>query len=335
VPQRRKLGTREVNPIGLGCMSLSLGYGTPPQPAQSNRLLNAALDLGYDMFDTAPVYGNGANEELIGTSISHRRSEFLLATKCGMTGFDGQHAIDGRPEVLQRSVEESLRRLRTDVIDLLYLHRWDKSIPIEESVGAMATMVSAGKVRAIGLSEVSADTLRKAHRVHPIAVVQSEYSPWSRDVELGLLAATHELGVAFAAFSPVGRGFLAGKVVSSAQLEDGDIRRSMPRFQPENISVNLSLADRFRQIAQRLGCTPAQLSLGWVLARRDNIVAIPGTTSLQHLRENFAASTIVIPADAAAEIERLFASENVAGTRYPNHLQAQVDTEDPRSPRDD
>src|SRR5687767_9624607 len=200
---KRRLGPFTVHPIGLGCMSLSHAYGTPPAAADATRLLNRALDLGYDLIDTAALYGFGANERLIGEAIGHRRSEFVLASKCGMTGVDGRRVIDGRPETLRRTLDESLARLRTDVIDLYYLHRWDKSVPIEESIGEMARFVEQGKVRALGLSEVSAATLRKANSVHPIAAVQNEYSPWSRNVELAVLDATRELGAALVCFSPI------------------------------------------------------------------------------------------------------------------------------------
>ena len=325
---KRRIGPFEVSPIGLGCMSLSHAYGTPPPRDHSARLLHRALDLGYDFLDTAALYGFGANESLIGESLAGRRSEFVLASKCGLTGIDGKRVIDGRPETLRRTLEESLRRLRTDVIDLYYLHRWDKKVPIEESVGAMGAFVAEGKVRAIGLSEVSAATFRKAHAAHPVAAVQNEYSPWSRNVELGMLEATRELGAALVSFSPVARGFLAGAVRSAHALEANDLRRSMPRFQPENLAHNLELLERFEAIAARAGCTPAQLSLAWVLARGEHVVAIPGTTSLDHLEENFAAGALVPDAEVIAEVDRLFSPGAVAGARYPAAAQADVDTEE-------
>ena len=324
----RKIGPFEVSPVGLGCMSLSHAYGTPPDPEHGRRLLNHALDVGYDFLDTAALYGFGANETLIGEALGHRRREYVLASKCGMTGVDGKRVIDGRPETLLRTVDESLRRLRTDVVDLYYLHRWDRQVPIEESVGALGDMVAAGKVRAIGLSEVSAETLRKAHAVHPIAAVQNEYSPWSRNVELGQLAATRELGVALVAFSPTARGFLAGGVRSADDLEQGDLRRSMPRFQAENIERNLALYARFEGLAASAGCTPAQLSLAWVLSRGEHVVPIPGTTSIKHLEENFAAGALDIPADTLAEIDGLLEPGAIAGARYPEATQAEIDTEE-------
>lgn len=322
---KRSIGPLQVGAIGLGCMSLSHAYGTPPPREEAARLLNRALDLGYDLLDTAALYGFGANEELVGEALAHRRGEFTLASKCGMQGVDGKRVIDGRPETLRRTLEESLRRLRTDVIDLYYLHRWDKNVPIEDSVGALAEMVVEGKVRAIGLSEVSAATLRRAHAVHPIAAVQNEYSPWSRNVEMGVLDAARELGTALVAFSPLARGFLAGAIRSADQLAEGDIRRGMPRFQGDNLTTNLALLGRFEALAAEAGCTPAQLSLAWVLARGDHVVAIPGTTSLDHLDENKRAMTV--DADLLARVDALFTPEAVAGPRYPAATEAEIDTE--------
>jgi aryl-alcohol dehydrogenase-like predicted oxidoreductase len=325
---KRKIGPFEVEPIGLGCMSLSHAYGTPPGREDAALLLNRALDLGYDFLDTAALYGFGANESLIGEALAGRRGEFVLASKCGMTGVDGRRVIDGRPETLRRTLEESLTRLRTDVIDVYYLHRRDRNVPIEDSVGAMAEFVRDGKVRALGLSEVSAATLRRAHAVHPIAAVQSEYSPWSRNVELGVLEATRELGAALVCFSPTGRGFLAGKVKAAGDLAEGDLRRSMPRFQGEHFRSNLALYERFESLAARAGYTPAQLSLAWVLSRGRHVLAIPGTTSTMHLEENFAAREVPVDAGLLAEVDRLLAPEAVAGPRYPAATQAEIDTEE-------
>jgi aryl-alcohol dehydrogenase-like predicted oxidoreductase len=325
---KRKIGPLEVEPIGLGCMSLSHAYGTPPDREHATRLLNRALDLGYDFIDTAALYGFGANETLIGDAIGGRRSEFVLASKCGMTGVDGKRVIDGRPETLRRTLEEALARLRTDVVDLYYLHRLDRNVPVEESVGAMAGFVKEGKVRALGLSEVSAATLRKAQQVHPIAAVQNEYSPWSRNVELGILEATSELGTALVCFSPTARGFLAGAVRDAEGLAPGDLRRSMPRFQGENLSRNLSLYARFEALAAQAGCTPAQLSLAWALSRGAHTIPIPGTTSLSHIEENFAAREIEVSAALLDEIDRLLTPDAVAGTRYPAATQAEIDTEE-------
>ena len=325
---KRTIGPFALGPIGLGCMSLSYAYGTPPETSHSARLLNHALDIGYDFIDTAALYGFGANETLIGEAIGARRSEYVLASKCGMTGVDGKRVVDGRSETLLRTVDESLARLRTDVIDLYYLHRWDKRVPIEESVGALGDMVASGKVRAIGLSEVSAATLRKAHAVHPIAAVQNEYSPWSRNVELGVLETARELGASLVAFSPTARGFLAGRVQSADDLEEGDLRRSMPRFQGENLEHNLSLYERFNALAGQAGCTPAQLSLAWLLTRGDHVVPIPGTTSIRHLEENLAAGAIEIAPEIIAQIDALLDPAAIADARYPAAAQADIDTEE-------
>ena len=325
---KRNIGPLSVQAIGLGCMSLSHAYGTPPDAADATRLLNHALDLGYDFIDSAALYGFGANESLIGAAIGHRRGEYVLASKCGMTGIDGKRVVDGRPETLKRTLDEALVRLGTDVIDLYYLHRWDKAVPIEDSVGAMGEMVAAGKVRAIGLSEVSAATLRKAHAVHPIAAVQNEYSPWSRNVELGVLAATKELGASLVCFSPTARGFLAGRVTANEDLADNDLRKGMPRFQGDNLTHNLGLYERFAALAEEVGCTGAQLSLAWLLTRGEHVVPIPGTTSSRHLEENFAAREIALAPEIVAEIDALITPESVAGARYPAAAQADIDTEE-------
>lgn len=326
---KRRIGSSQVHPTGLGCMVLSHAYGVPPSPGEGAKLLNAALDLGYDHLDTATLYGGGNNEALVGEAISHRRGEYLLASKCGLEIIDGKRRIDGRPETLRRQIDASLTRLKTDRIDLYYLHRWDKSVPIEESVGEMARMVEAGKVLNIGLSEVSAATLRKACAVHPIAAVQNEYSLWSRNAELGVLAATHELGVALVAFSPVGRGFLAGGVTSPEALVEGDIRRTMPRFQPDNFAHNLTLLTELREIAATLGLTSAQLCLQWLLTRGPHVVTIPATTSLDHLSENFSSPMEPLPEAALLRLEAVFTPGNVAGHRYPPASVREIDTEEP------
>jgi aryl-alcohol dehydrogenase-like predicted oxidoreductase len=326
--RQRALGPFSIEAIGLGCMSLSHAYGSPPPRDHSERLLNHALDIGYNFFDTAALYGFGANETLIGDAIGHRRSEFVLASKCGMTGVDGKRVIDGRPETLRKTLEEALQRLRTEVIDLYYLHRWDRNVPIEESVGAMGDFVREGKIRAIGLSEVSAATLRRAHAVHPVAAVQNEYSPWSRNVELGILAAAREIGAALVCFSPTARGFLAGAIPDAEALQEGDLRRTMPRFQGGNLSRNLDLFRRFERLADEAGCTPAQLSLAWLLSRGEHVVPIPGTTSLKHLEENFAARSLAVGAEILGEIDGFMTPEAVAGARYASATLAEVDTED-------
>ncbi len=325
--QQRRIGPFEVSAIGLGCMSLSHAYGSPPPRAQAEEVLLGALDAGYTFFDTAAVYGLGHNETLVGEVLSPHRSKFTLASKCGITDATGtQRGIDGRPETIKALCEVSLRRLKTDVIDLYYLHRWDRKVPIEDSVGALADLVQAGKIRTIGLSEVSAPTLRRAHATHPITALQTEYSPWTRNPEIAVLDACRELGVAFVAFSPVGRGFLAGEGQDPSKFEDGDIRKPMPRFQGEALTANLKLYAAFKAIADEAGCTPAQLCLAWLLQKDEIIVPIPGTTSPAHMREG-AAAAVTLSDEIMAKVDAAVNGETVSGSRYPPHLQAAVDTE--------
>ena len=323
----RKVGPFDVFPIGLGCMSLSHAYGPPPPREQAERVLKGALDAGYNFLDTAAVYGLGHNETLVGEVLGGRRKEFTLASKCGLSRGD-QRELNGSPEVLKATCEDSLRRLKTDVIDLYYLHRWDRRIPIEESVGALAGLVKEGKIRTIGLSEVSAPTLRRAHATHPIAALQTEYSPWTRNPEIAVLDACHELGVTFVAFSPVGRGFLAGGVTDMASLAEGDFRVGMPRFQGEAFAANLQLLARFTAIATDAGCTPAQLCLAWLMQKDPTIVSIPGTTSPDHMRENALAAGVTLSADIMARVDATVNASTVTGPRYAPAMQASVDTED-------
>ena len=326
--QTRRIGPFEVGAIGLGCMNLSHAYGAPPPPDVAEALLLKALDLGVTLFDTAALYGFGANESLLGRVLAPHRGQITLASKCGMTGVEGVRVIDGRPETLRRTCEESLQRLRTDVIDLYYLHRWDRKVPIEDSVGALAHLVRAGKVRAIGLSEVSAATLRRAHAVHPISALQNEYSPWSRNVEIAALEACRELGVALVAFSPVARGFLSGRLRDVSGFDARDIRRAMPRFQGENFSANLRLLDGYTAIAAEAGCTPAQLALAWLLARGPHIVPIPGTTNAAHLAENLGAADVALAPAIVDRLDALVNRHTVAGPRYNAGTQAEIDTEE-------
>ncbi len=310
--QTRSLGPFTVSAIGLGCMNLSHAYGAPVSPEQGERVLLAALDAGVTLFDTAALYGFGANETLVGRVMKPHRSRFTLASKCGMQGVDvngdGKLArvIDGRPETLRQTCEDSLRRLQTDVIDLYYLHRWDKRVPIEDSVGALADLVRAGKIRSIGLSEVSAATLRRAAEVHPIAAVQTEYSLWTRNPEIAVLDACRELGTAFVAFSPVARGFLCGPMDVGA-LDAKDIRRAMPRFSPDNYAANARLLPAYQALAAEAGCTPAQLAIAWLLQRGEHIIPIPGTTSVDHLLEDLGAADVRLSADVMARVEALIA----------------------------
>lgn len=324
----RELCGRPVPPIGLGAMNLSHGYGEPPSPASGRQVLQKAIDLGVTHFDTAALYGFGRNEELVGPLLKPYRDRILLASKCGMRGIDGKRSIDGRPEALAKDLEDSLRRLQTEVIDLYYLHRWDKRVPIEESVGMMSRFVEQGKVRAIGLSEVSATTIRKAHDVHPIAAVQSEYSLWSRNVEIAALDTCRDLDIAFVAFSPLARGFLADPDLQPEFFSTKDIRRAMPRFQEPHFSRNATLLGRFTDLAQSLQYTPAQLALAWVLHQAEFIHAIPGTTSIRHLEENFAVETIVLPNDVITDLDALINPSTVSGARYPLDVQREIDTEE-------
>ncbi len=317
--------------IGLGCMNLSHAYGKPPSAEQGERVLRAALDAGVTHFDTAALYGFGANETLLGRVLKPYRKELVLASKGGMAGVqfdDGmKRVIDGRPEAIRRNCEDSLRRLQTDVIDLYYLHRWDKKVPIEDSVGAMSDLVRAGKVRALGLSEVSAGTLRKAHAVHPISAMQTEYSLWTRNPEIAVLQACRELGVAFVAFSPVARGFLCDGLHDVGTLEAKDLRRAMPRFSPENYAANLKLLPAYKALAREAGCTPAQLALAWLLHKAPHIVPIPGTTSVDHLHEDLGAMEVRLEPALLARLEALVNERTVTGNRYSEQSNREVDTE--------
>jgi aryl-alcohol dehydrogenase-like predicted oxidoreductase len=327
--QKRKLGLFSVSAIGLGCMNLSHAYGTPPDPRDAARLLQRALELGYTHFDTAALYGFGANETLLAGAIGHRRREFMLASKGGMfKNAHGKREIDGRPATLRQHCEDSLRRLRTDVIDLYYLHRWDKRVAIEESVGELGRLVEEGKVLGIGLSEVSAATLRKAHAVHPIAAVQTEYSLWTRNPEIAVIAACREIGAALVAFSPLARGYLTGKLRDVSAFAPGDIRRPMPRFAPEAYAANLALLEGFSAVASECGHTMGQLALGWLLAKGQDIVPIPGTAQIGHLEENAGGADVTLDAETVARLDGMINQATVRGPRYPAAVQAEIDTEE-------
>ena len=331
--KHRKLGPFNVSAIGLGCMNLSHAYGAPVSAEQGERVLLAALDQGVDFFDTAALYGFGANETLVGKVLKPHRQKFTLASKCGMQGVDKGdgtkvRVIDGRPETLKKTCEDALRRLQTDVIDLYYLHRWDKQVPIEESVGAMGDLVRQGKIRSIGLSEVSATTLRKAHAVHPIAAVQTEYSLWTRNPEIAVLKACHDIGAAFVAFSPVARGFLCGDLRDVGTLAANDIRRAMPRFSAETYTANLPMLDAYQAIAREVGCTPAQLALAWLLHKDSKLIPIPGTQNIHHLEDNIAAADVVLSADQMQQLDALINPQTVKGARYNAVNASEVDTEE-------
>ena len=326
--ENRKLAGCEIPAIGLGCMNLSHAYGTPPSEAESIALLHSALDLGVTHLDTAALYGFGKNEQLLGKALKGKRQNVFLASKCGMTGVDGKRVIDGRPQTLRATIEQSLRHLQTDVLDLYYLHRWDRSVPIEESVGALSRMVEEGKIKAIGLSEVSATTIQKAHEVHAIAAVQSEYSLWSRNVEIAVLDKCRELDIALVAFSPLARGFLSGDIADSGAFADGDIRKGMPRFQAEHLPTNYQLLSVIDEMASELQCTKAQVALAWVLQQHECIHAIPGTTNLSHLKDNVAAQNIRLSASQLQTLADSFAPQKISGPRYPQATQLEIDTEE-------
>ncbi|EKO3552264.1 aldo/keto reductase [Vibrio fluvialis] len=331
----KRIGQLTSRAVGLGCMNLSHAYGPATPEKQAAQLLNQALDLGYDHLDTATLYGAGANESLLGRAVMHRRREFLLASKCGMyMDAQGKKRISGDPALIRQQCEASLRRLNTDVIDLYYLHRWDKVIPIEETVGELSRLVDEGKIREIGLSEVSAQTLRKAHSVHPIAAVQSEYSLWTRNPEIALLDACRELDTTLVAFSPLGRGMLTGTLKSTDAFTEKDIRRAMPRFDESNFAHNLALIEGLQaqleewQQAGLLEMNLAQLSLSWLNSQPVELVSIPGTTNLAHLAENIAASEQSLSAEIVSALSEMIHSANVAGPRYNTATQKEIDTEE-------
>jgi aryl-alcohol dehydrogenase-like predicted oxidoreductase len=330
--KNRQIASFSVSAIGLGCMNLSHAYGAPVSAEQAERVLLTALDQGVTLFDTAALYGFGANETLLGQVMKPHRQKFTLASKCGMQGVDRGdgtkvRVIDGRPETIRQTCEDALRRLQTEVIDLYYLHRWDKQVPIEDSVGALSDLVRQGKIQTIGLSEVSAATLRKAHSVHPIAAVQTEYSLWTRNPEIAVLQACRELGVAFVAFSPVARGFLCGAPLDIAGFDAKDIRRSMPRFAPDHYAANLKLLPAYNALAQEAGCSPSQLALAWLLHQGEDIIPIPGTTSVEHLLDDLAAVDVQLSAELMARVEDLINERTVSGDRYNAQANSEVDTE--------
>jgi aryl-alcohol dehydrogenase-like predicted oxidoreductase len=324
----RKLGHWSVPPVGIGCMNMSHMYGDPMPRDQAEALLQKALDLGIKHFDSAALYGFGRNEELVGPFLKPHRDNIVLVSKCGMRGENGVRTIDAHPAKLREDLENSLRRLQTDVIDLYYLHRYDKVTPIEESVGELSRFVEEGKIREIGLSEVSAETLRKGHAVHPIAAVQSEYSLWSRNVEISVLDTCAELGTSFVAFATLARGFLTSVDIDPTLLHEKDIRRRLPRFQEPQFSANLKWLPDYRAIAEDARCTSAQLALAWLLQRGDNMHVIPGTTSIEHLEEDWSAKDVQLSADVCRRVEALVNQETVSGPRYPAATQAEIDTEE-------
>jgi aryl-alcohol dehydrogenase-like predicted oxidoreductase len=325
--KKRRLGRNgpRVSAIGLGCMGMSEFYG-PRDETESTATLRRALDLGVDFLDTADMYGCGENEELIGRALGDRRGEFVLATKFGIVRGEDRNvrSISGRPEYVRQACEASLGRLGTDVIDLYYQHRVDPTVPIEDTVGAMAKLVSEGKVRYLGLSEASSQTIRRAHAVHPITALQSEYSLWTRDPEDDVLATCRELGVGFVAYSPLGRGFLSGQIRRFEDLAADDYRRHSPRFQGENFQKNLDLVRQVEEMAKRKRCTASQLALAWVLAQGDDVVPIPGTKHVKYLEENAAAADVELSRDDLARLDEVAPKGAFAGLRYPEAMMAFV-----------
>lgn len=326
--QTRTLGPFTVNAIGLGCMSMSHAYGTPDLP-EAERTLRAALDIGYNFLDTAALYGFGKNEELLGRIMKNKRHDYVLASKCGIwTSAEGKREINGTPAKIREVCEGSLQRLQTDVIDLYYLHRRDFSVPIEDSVGELSRLVEEGKIKTIGLSEVSAETLRKAHATHPVTALQTEYSLWSRNAEIAVLDACKELGIAFVAFSPLARAFLTGKLLDpQTQFEANDIRNHFPRFNTENYPKNLALLAQYKTIANDVGCTMAQLALAWTLAKGEHIIPIPGTRHQNFAEENFGAIDVKLSKEQIAQLDLLINQQTVSGTRYNANSQTEIDTE--------
>lgn len=324
----RPLGPFSINPVGLGCMNMMHAYNEPISEAASDKLLNRALDLGYNFLDTATIYGRGESERRIGKFLKHRRDEFVLASKCVLGFKDGERTLDARPEAIMAACEASLQRLQTDVIDLYYMHRPDPRVPLEDSVGALADLVSEGKIKTVGLSEMSADMLRQAAAVHPIAAMQSEYSLIVRNPEIGVIEACKALNTTLVAFSPVGRGMFADTPLDPENYWKGDMRRGFfPRLAEPHFSENQKLLPMAREMAASIGCSLPQLAIAWTLAKGPEVVAIPGTKDIAHLEENYGAMAINLSEDQVVALDQHFAPEAISGPRYNQMGQASVTTE--------
>lgn len=325
--QKRRLGTLEVSAIGLGCMGMSSGYGPAGDEQEMISVLRGAVDLGVTLFDTAEVYGPFTNEELLGKALSPLREQVVIATKFGFDiDADGkQIGLNSRPEHIREVAEASLKRLRTDAIDLFYQHRVDPDVPIEDVAGTVKELIQEGKVRCFGLSEAGEQTIRRAHAVQPVTALQSEYSLWWREPEEKTFPVLEELGIGFVPFSPLGRGFLTGKIDESTTFDSSDFRNTVPRFAPEARKANRALVDQIESIAQRKGATPAQIALAWILARKPWIVPIPGTTKPHRLRENIAAASVELTGSDLRDIESAASQIMVQGARYSEGSQRMVD----------
>jgi aryl-alcohol dehydrogenase-like predicted oxidoreductase len=326
--QKRTLGNLEVSALGLGCMGMTHAYGQAPDKQAMIQLLRTAVERGVTFFDTAEVYGPYNNEELVGEALAPLRAQVVIATKFGFApdpaGGPRWSALDSRPEHIRAVAEASLKRLKTDTIDLFYQHRVDPNVPIEDVAGAVGELIKEGKVKHFGLSEAGADTIRRAHAVQPVTALQSEYSLWTRDPEAEILPLLEELGIGFVPFSPLGRGFLTGKMDQNTQFDSNDFRNSLPRFTPEAMKANQALVDLLGQVAQRKGATPAQVALAWLLAQKPWIVPIPGTTKLNRLDENLGALALALSAEDLTGIDAAAAGITVQGARYPEHLARQA-----------
>jgi aryl-alcohol dehydrogenase-like predicted oxidoreductase len=322
--QKRKLGSLEVSTLGLGCMGMSHAYGRAPDRQAMVKLMRAAVERGVTFFDTAEVYGPFNNEELVGEALAPLREQVVIATKFGFApdpnGGPRWSGLDSRPEHIRAVAEASLKRLRVDTIDLFYQHRVDPNVPIEDVAGTLKDLIREGKVRHFGLSEASADTIRRAHAVHPVTALQSEYSLWTREPEADILPTLEELGIGFVPFSPLGRGFLTGKMDENTRFDSADFRNSLPRFTVEARKANQALVDLLGQVAQQKGATPAQVALAWLLAQKPWIVPIPGTTKLSRLEENIGAATLQLTPEDLAGIAQAASKITVQGARYPENL---------------